>query len=124
MGHPSEYPANWPQIAEAVKLAAAWHCIRCAHIHAPEVGRTLTVHHLDMDKANCRWWNLAALCQACHLSVQVRVVMERPYMFEHALWFRPYVAGWYAATHLGLPDLTRGQVMVRLDELLALGRVA
>ncbi|GAH88897.1 unnamed protein product, partial [marine sediment metagenome] len=27
----------------------------------------LTVHHLDGNKANCEDWNLAALCQRCHL---------------------------------------------------------
>lgn len=82
----------------------------------------LTVHHLDLDKANCRWWNLAALCQRCHLSVQARVVMERPWMFEHSEWFKPYVAGYYAMTVLGV-DLGRAAVIARLEELLELGRV-
>ena len=118
------YPPDWPQIARAVKDAAGWRCIRCDHPHDPAAGRTLTVHHLDMVKSNCRWWNLCAVCQACHLSVQARVVMERPYFLEHADWFKPYVAGWYASAHLGEHELTREQVMDRLDELLALGRVA
>src|SRR5262245_6663119 len=39
--------------------------------------RILTVHHLTGDKADCRWWNLAALCQRCHLSVQGRVNMAQ-----------------------------------------------
>lgn len=118
------YPPDWPEIADGVKAAAGWRCIRCGHPHDPGAGFTLTVHHLDMDKSNCRWWNLPALCQRCHLSVQARVVLERPYFFEHAEWFKPYVAGWYAASYLGEPDLTRAEVDARLEELLALERVA
>jgi len=81
--------------------------------------RILTVHHLNGVKADLRWWNLAALCQRCHLQIQGRVVMERVYMFEHSDWFKPYAAGWYAAAYIG-EDLTREQVTARLDELLAL----
>ena len=62
------YPADWPAIAKAVKDAADWQCIRCGHAHEPATGYMLTVHHLDMDKANCAWWNLTALCQRCHLN--------------------------------------------------------
>lgn len=82
--------------------------------------RLLTVHHLDGDKTNCLWWNLIATCQACHLSVQARVKMPQNYMFEHSDWFKPYVAGYYAFSRLN-ETLTREQVMLRLDELLALG---
>lgn len=75
----------------------------------------LTVHHLDGDKGNCEWWNLAALCQRCHLRIQAKVVMNRIWMFDHSEWFRPYVAGYYA--HLaGLPT-DREFVLARLDEL-------
>jgi 5-methylcytosine-specific restriction endonuclease McrA len=84
--------------------------------------RILTVHHLDGVKANCRWWNLAALCQRCHLTIQGRVKMERTWPWEHTDWFKPYVAGFYALSYLG-EDLTRAQVDERLDELLALERV-
>lgn len=85
--------------------------------------RILTVHHLDGDKTNCRWWNLAALCQVCHLSVQGRVKMAQVYPFEHTEWFRPYAAGYYAWVYLR-EDLTRDEVDSRLDELLALERQA
>lgn len=86
--------------------------------------RILTVHHLDGDKANVRWWNLAALCQRCHLEIQSRVVMERVYPHEHSEWFKPYVSGYYAAVYLNEADLSREEVMGRLDELLALERQA
>jgi hypothetical protein len=81
--------------------------------------RILTVHHLNMNKLDCRWWNLAALCQRCHLNVQLRVVLDRPYDRPHRDWFKPYAAGWYAWRYLG-EELTREQAMARLDELLAL----
>jgi len=84
--------------------------------------RILTVHHLNGVKHDCRWWNLVALCQRCHLSVQSRVTMERVYPFEHSDWFKPYAAGWYAHAYLG-EDLTREETMGRLDELLNLERM-
>lgn len=81
--------------------------------------RILTVHHLNGIKHDCRWWNLVALCQRCHLSVQGRVVMERPYHGEHSEWFRPYVAGFYAWHYRAL-ELTREETVARMDELLEL----
>lgn len=120
------YPADWPAIALAVKAAAGWRCVRCgvSHDPIPATGNSLTVHHLNGDKADCRWWNLLALCQRCHLSVQRRVDPERPWVLtDHSAWFRPYVAGFYARKYLGL-ELDRDQVLVRLDELLGLERRA
>ena len=114
------YPDDWPELARSVKDAAQWCCIRCGHHHDPATGYTLTVHHLDINPANRAWWNLLALCQRCHLSVQVRVYLDRPWvMAEHSEWFKPYVAGFYARKYLG-QDLTRDEVMERLPELLEL----
>ncbi len=81
--------------------------------------RVLTVHHLTGIKADCRWWNLAALCQRCHLQIQGRVRMAQVYPYEHSEWLKPYAAGYYAATYLG-EDLDRKETEARLDELLAL----
>ena len=82
-----------------------------------------TVHHLDGDKANCRWWNLLALCQRCHLTIQSRVNPHQPYMLEHSAWFKPYVAGFYANKYEGR-DITREQALAEMDRLLALERIA
>ena len=49
--------------------------------------------------------------------------MGQPYIFEHSEWFKPYVAGFYAWKYLGV-DLSRDEVLSRLDELLDLERVA
>ena len=114
------YPANWPQIAHRVKEEASWQCVRCGHPHHPDSGHMLTVHHLDMDRSNNRWHNLASLCQACHLHIQAKVVMEQAWLLEHSEWFKPLVAGYYAF-HFGLPD-DRGFVLAHVDELIALGQ--
>lgn len=85
--------------------------------------RILTTHHLNGVKHDCRWWNLVALCQRCHLQIQGRVDLNRVYIMEHSEWFRPYAAGWYAWSYLG-EELSREETMARLDELLALERMA
>lgn len=131
------YAKTWKRIAEKVKAAADWRCIRCGHPHETPKNRAacddrcthrsdgkqrmLTVHHLDGNKGNNRWWNLLALCQACHLSVQSRVMPDRPWLFEHSEWFKPYVAGYYAAAHGGV-QLTRAEAEAELDLWLAVGQ--
>lgn len=85
--------------------------------------RILTVHHFDGNKANCEWWNLLPLCQRCHLQIQTRVNPQQPYMFEHSDWLKPYVAGFYAWKYKGL-GLTRSQIEFRLEQYLALERIA
>lgn len=114
------YPPEWPVIAKQVKDEAGWCCVRCGHPHDPKAGYTLTVHHLDNDKSNCQWWNLAALCQKCHLRIQGKVIMQRSWYLPHSEWFRPYVAGYYAAVH-GLPA-DKDSVLAQVDQLIALGQ--
>lgn len=112
------YPPNWTLIASYTKNMAGWCCVRCNH--PSERGHILTVHHLDMDPSNCAWWNLVALCQQCHLHIQARVVLSRPYMYDHGAWFKPYVAGYYA--HLqGLPE-DRAYVLAHMAKLLEFGK--
>jgi hypothetical protein len=145
------YPPQWHKsIKHAVRQAIGHRCVRCGHpyrngehgngewspcdercTHGDPVRdldgvreaqwRILTVHHLTGDKLDCRWWNLAALCQRCHLQIQGKVRMERVWPGEHTPWFRPYVAGYYAWTYLR-QDLDRDDTIARLDELLALER--
>lgn len=114
------YAPDWPAIARDVKDAAGWRCVRCAAPHGPPP-RVLTVHHLDGDKGNNRWWNLLALCQRCHLTIQAKVIPERPYLWEHSPWFKVYAAGFYAWHH-GKHTPTRAAVEADLDRWLALGQ--
>ena len=93
----NDYPPDWPEIAQQVKDEACWKCERCTHEHDPEMGYCLTVHHLDGDKANVAIWNLAALCQRCHLAIQARVDMAQGFLFEHSAWMKPHVEGYRAA---------------------------
>ena len=116
-----DYPTDWKEISARVKEEAGGKCVRCGHAHDPSAGRTLTVHHLTGDKSNSAWWNLLALCQACHLTIQGRVIPERPYLWEHSPWFKVYAAGFYAQYYGGLA-ITRAEAEHRLEEWLLLGQ--
>ena len=116
----SDNSPEWSYVDLDRTLAAGGAGVVASLAHAVEASwRILTVHHLDGDKGNCRWWNLTALCQRCHLEIQGKVRMDRRWPHEHSKWFQPYVAGYYAWKFLG-EDLTREQVEARLSELLAL----
>lgn len=93
----NDYPANWNEIAKRIKDSAGWKCERCQHVHQIEGYYILTVHHLDGNKANCADWNLAALCQRCHLKIQGRVKMDQLFFVEVldvSPWFLPHLAGY------------------------------
>lgn len=95
--------------------------MRCGVKHDPP-NHVLTVHHFDMNPANCAWWNLLPLCARCHLSVQSRVDLDRPYvMADHSAWAKPYLAGYFAWKYLDL-TLSREEVEARLEELVGLER--
>ncbi len=79
------------------------------------------VHHLDGDKSNQSWWNRIALCNSCHLFVQARVLLERPWLFEHSPWFIPYVCGFYARYYADL-EISREAAIAEPDRWLALGQ--
>jgi hypothetical protein len=115
-----EYPDNWKAIAKQVKDEAGWRCVRCEHEHDPKAGYCLTVHHLDANKGNCEWWNLAPLCQRCHLRIQGKVILQRPWILPHTQWFKPFVAGYYASIN-GLPT-NKEFVMPNIDYLIAVGQ--
>jgi hypothetical protein len=139
----NDYPEAWPVVARAAKDEAGWRCVRCRHpflagvgtqlpcaadcdptrCHRRKYGKTLNygVHHLDGDKANGAWWNLLPLCNACHLSVQARVIPERAWLLDHSDWFLPYVCGWYAHFY-GNMAITRAEAEAHPSWYLALGQ--
>ena len=88
------YATDQKDIHIALKDKHDWKCERCEHPHDVESGHVLTVHHLDGDKSNNAEWNLAVLCQRCHLHIQGKVFMPQFYMFEHSDWFKPHVEGY------------------------------
>lgn len=145
-----EYPADWKEIAARVKAEAGNRCIRCGHPDGDRIRRVdgnrgitgqktlvpcdalcrhprdgklrqLTVHHLDGGKSNCRWWNLLALCQLCHLTIQGKVIPERPFLWEHSDWFKPYAAGFYA-WWFRREEITRQTADEFVDHYLAIGQ--
>jgi hypothetical protein len=140
------YPPDWKAVSRRVRDEAGWRCVRCFHPFDRDIGKPLAcdicdlrrcrhqlitarprgvfnygVHHLDGDKGNCRWWNLLALDNACHLSVQARVIPERAWLFDHSLWFIPYVCGFYAH-YFGSVEITREQAIAEPARWLAMGQ--
>jgi len=94
------YPPNWLQLAYKVKVAVDWKCERCGHQHSPGCGYTLTVHHLDGNRENNALWNLAALCQRCHLHIQqfapdtLLLIFNSPGVFgDNEAWLKPHLDG-------------------------------
>jgi len=73
-----EYHPKWKLISWLIRVRRAGN--RCEKCHAenykphPVTGSkvVLTVAHLDHDKRNNRFWNLAALCQKCHLNHDIK----------------------------------------------------
>lgn len=111
-----EYPTGWPEFARTLKEAAGWKCVRCDHPHDPKGGYCLTVHHLTMakDEPFDHWWAFAVLCQRCHLQVQARVDLDRPWvMQDHTPWMQPLVGGYYAHKYLDLA-VSRTEVEAQL----------
>jgi len=80
------YPPNWDDIARQIKDQAGWQCEHCGHTHEPSTGHMLTVHHLDMNKGNCDYTNLVALCQKCHLRIQATYVPGQLMLFQPYPW--------------------------------------
>ena len=90
------YTEDWKEVANAVKEKHGWKCERCKHPNCQPSGHVLTVHHLDGDKSNNADWNLAALCQRCHLHIQSKVKMDQMLLpgIEVSDWFKPHREGY------------------------------
>jgi hypothetical protein len=89
-----DYPPEWPAVAWLVKVISGWRCERCRRPHSGTMadGFGLTVHHLDKRKWNLEHWNLAALCQRCHLHIESHVEFCRDWLFPHSPWMAVHVA--------------------------------
>ena len=74
----------------------------------------LTVHHLDMNPANCDPSNLVALCQSCHLSIQSRVDWLQSYMFDMPDWMEWRHEQVRHSVQSYLPDRGRCQMYVEV----------
>lgn len=106
----NRYPQNWKQISKEAKDAAFWRCESCERPHDPDNFFTLTVHHIDRDKQNVDWWNLAVLCKDCHVALHRRENLMTYLDLANEPWFRPHLAG--AIAHLVL-----GRTISRADAM-------
>lgn len=112
-----QYNPDGAQKRREAREAVGNKCIRCGHDHCVETGHVMTTHHFDGNKSNDAWWNLLALCQRCHLTIQGRVNPETPWFLPHSDWIKIYVAGFYAKKYEGR-DITREEAQDRVHELL------
>lgn len=88
-----QYPSNWKTEIRPAILERDNHCCKFCHlpnycfinkktreICLPDEDNVtriiLTIAHLDQDKTNNDYENLAALCQKCHLGIDLKHHME------------------------------------------------
>lgn len=116
------YPPAWisGEIQREVYERAGWRCEHCGMEFPPGDTRAvsarnangaptiLTVHHLDMNPANCDWTNLLACDQACHLHIQA---LWHPGGVLPAHWEQP--PAWIADRNL--PYVPNGQLPLWSD---------
>ena len=70
------YPDNWERISLLIRERAGWRCELCRAANGsphPLTGAkvVLTVHHINGDPTDNRRLNLIALCQRCHLRLDM-----------------------------------------------------
>jgi len=71
-----DYHIDWDLISKIVRLEAGNKCELCPAENGKKHWLTgskvvLTVHHIDSDKTNNSKQNLIALCQRCHLRLDL-----------------------------------------------------
>ena len=77
-----KYHPNWKYIRKGILLRAENRCELCnAENYKPhwktESKVVLTIHHIDFDIKNNKEYNLVALCQRCHLKLDLPVRIKR-----------------------------------------------
>lgn len=71
-----QYPNNWKEIRKCVLHRAKNECELCGAPNYKPHWKTgskvvLTIHHIDFDTKNNKPYNLLALCQRCHLRLDL-----------------------------------------------------
>ena len=77
-----DYPKNWPEIRQTILERAEHKCELCGAENYRPHWKTgskviLTIAHVDQDRENNEEWNLLALCQRCHLKIDLPFKMKR-----------------------------------------------
>ena len=70
------YPDNWKWLSRQIREGAKWECELCGAKQGEAHWKTgskvvLTVHHIDFNPTNNDPKNLLALCQRCHLKLDI-----------------------------------------------------
>ena len=75
-----DYPYNWKELVFEVLKKAENKCELCGIENYSTTKRNtkvvLTIHHIDRNKKNNKPVNLIALCQKCHLRLDLELHME------------------------------------------------
>ena len=71
-----DYPSNWEWIRNCILARAGGKCELCGALNRGRHWKTgsqvvLTVAHIDQDVNNNKRYNLLALCQRCHLKIDL-----------------------------------------------------
>ena len=75
------YPEDWDRISLLIKEKAGWKCELCQAVNGFPHPITksmviITVHHINGDPTDNRKINLIALCQRCHLRLDLEKHMK------------------------------------------------
>ena len=62
------YPENWEEISYNYRKSKKWICQECGKDCSKNKSE-LEVHHIDHDPSNSNFYNLKALCRACHSKI-------------------------------------------------------
>lgn len=81
---PNKYPSAWRRIRTNALHRANHKCFLCKKTEKQEIdeiGRSLSVHHINGLKYDCNRNNLIVLCKSCHAS--------RIHQFSKKVWRKP-----------------------------------
>jgi len=94
-----KYPKDWKSITLKIKKRAKWCCELCKAKHNEPHPITnskvcITTHHINGDIYNNNGYNLLALCQRCHLRIDLpkhlenRTVNDNPMRYDYKIGTR------------------------------------
>lgn len=86
-----QYPKDWKLISKAIIEHAQNKCELCGAENYKPHWKTgskvvLTVHHIDHNKKNSSRYNLIALCQRCHLRLDLERHHSKRFKINKKYW--------------------------------------
>lgn len=85
-----KYPSNWKDIRKGIIDRSENVCELCGSPNGGKQWKTgskvvLTVAHIDQDIKNNKPYNLLALCQRCHLRIDMPYKMKKRHLKDNNL---------------------------------------